>query len=84
MWLLIWNVFMGVVIGFSLGYIWCLFKLRKSQHKTRILLKELDVLFETKIKPENDKEKLLNEIEHIRKLERLGGRIDVVSEFFGD
>lgn len=66
---------MGILMGVSLGVLFGLWKIRKSQRKTRELLDEIDGLMGKEFTDENE-----NEIE--KKMSVISGRLDVTSEFF--
>lgn len=77
-----------LVCGVSLGIIWSMFRIRKIQRKTRTLMAENDKQFEEWKKLSADpnateKEIIKASYDFSQKLERVAGRIEAVSEFFG-
>lgn len=85
--LFVFSIVSNIILGASLSSLWWLFKIRKIQKKTRVMLDEVDVLLEEqrtlldtddleKIKAES-KGDLLSE-----KMTIVGARIEVTGEFF--
>lgn len=76
------DLFLHILIGFCLGSMYFLWKIRKIQKKTRKLMAEHDVRYAEyqTLKPEDKTLEMSEEV--LYKLQHIGGRIEATGEFF--